>query len=217
MPGFERPPTTQVMVLAALRREIQDGELLAGTIIKPDDVAARFGVSRIPVRESLKMLEGQGLIEHHSHGGYRVPLLTVADAVEIYAIRALLETEALKLGVRRATDDDLAAAAVAYEAAEAALLANDPNSYSQQSNVFHASLFAPCAMPRLMRMIATIWESTETYRPARALTADKRAELHAEHRAILDAYRSRDLNAVIEASDAHRAHLLDVVLEIMPA
>jgi DNA-binding GntR family transcriptional regulator len=216
VPDFQRPPTTQEVVLAALRRAIQEGELLPGTIIKPDDVAARFGVSRVPVRESLKMLEGQGLVEHSAHAGYRVPLLTVSDAVEIYAIRALLETEALNLGLRRATEQDLAAATYAYEAAGAALAADNPNAYSEHSNAFHAALFAPCAMPRLMRMIATIWESTETYRPARALSADKRAELHKEHLAILDAYRARDRAAVIEASDAHRAHLLDVVLEIMP-
>src|ERR1039458_7075009 len=91
MPQFQRPPTTQQVVLDALRRAIQDGELLPGSTIRPDDIAARFGVSRIPVRESLKILEGQGLVEHSAHARYVVPMLTAEDAVEIYAIRARSE------------------------------------------------------------------------------------------------------------------------------
>jgi DNA-binding GntR family transcriptional regulator len=217
MPQFQRPPTTQQVVLDALRRAIQDGELLPGSTIRPDDIAARFGVSRIPVRESLKILEGQGLVEHSAHTGYVVPMLTAEDAVEIYAIRAMLETEALRRGLRRATGADRAAAAEAYEAASRSLSDGDPNGYSVHSNRFHAALFAPCAMPRLMRLIANVWDSTETYRPARMLPPRQRDDLHDEHRAILTAFQRGDAPAVIAESDRHREHLLDAVLEGIPA
>src|ERR1022692_2237696 len=204
MPQFQRPPTTQQVVLDALRRAIQDGELLPGSTIRPDDIAARFGVSRIPVRESLKILEGQGLVEHSAHAGYVVPMLTAEDAVEIYAIRAMLETDA-----------DRAAAAAAFDAASRSLAEGDPNGYSTHSNRFHAALFAPCAMPRLMRLIANVWDSTETYRPARILPPRQR-DLHHEHRAILTAFQRGDAAAVVAESDRHREHLLDVVLEGIP-
>lgn len=217
MSQFQRPPTTQQVVLDALRRAIQDGELLPGSAIRPDEIAARFGVSRIPVRESLKILEGQGLVEHSAHTGYVVPILTAEDAVEIYAIRAMLETEALRLGLRRATDTDRAAAARAYDAASRSLADGDPNGYSVHSNRFHEALFAPCAMPRLMRLIANVWDSTETYRPARMLPPRERDDLHHEHRAILAAFQRGDAAAVISQSDRHREHLLDAVLEGIPA
>src|ERR1022692_4098291 len=189
--------------------------LLPGSTIRPDDIAARFGVSRIPVRESLKILEGQGLVEHSAHAGYVVPMLTAEDAVEIYAIRAMLETEALRRGLRRATDADRAAAAAAFDAASRSLAEGDPNGYSTHSNRFHAALFAPCAMPRLMRLIANVWDSTETYRPARILPPRQR-DLHHEHRAILTAFQRGDAAAVVAESDRHREHLLDVVLEGIP-
>jgi DNA-binding GntR family transcriptional regulator len=215
MPQFQRPPTTQQVVPDALRRAIQDGELLPGSTIRPDDIAARFGVSRIPVRESLKILEGQGLVEHSAHAGYVVPMLTAEDAVEIYAIRAMLETEALRRGLRRATDADRAGAAAAFDPASRSLAEGDPNGYSTHSNRFHAALFAPCAMPRLMRLIANVWDSTETYRPARILPPRQR-DLHHEHRAILTAFQRGDAAAVVAESDRHREHLLDVVLEGIP-
>jgi DNA-binding GntR family transcriptional regulator len=213
MPQFQRPPTTQQVVLDALRRAIQDGELRPGSTIRLDDLAARFGVSRIPIRESLKILEGQGLVEHSAHTGYFVPVLTAEDAVEIYAIRAMLETEALRRGLRRATDADRAAAAEAFDAATKSLAAGDPNGYSVHSNRFHAALFSPCAMPRLMWLITNVWDSTETYRPARMLPPSQRDHLHHEHRVILTAFQQGDAAAVIAESDRHREHLLDAVLE----
>src|ERR1019366_9984791 len=75
------------------------------------------------------------------------------------------------------------------------------------------ALFAPCAMPRLMRLIANVWDSTETYRPARILPPRQR-DLHHEHRAILTAFQRGDAAAVVAESDRHREHLLDVVLEV---
>ena len=85
-----RPPTMQEAVLRELRRQINDGELRPGTVIRVDAVAGAMGVSRIPVREALMILEGEGLVTHRPHVGFAVPSLTAEELEEIYYLRALL-------------------------------------------------------------------------------------------------------------------------------
>ena len=91
-----RPQTIAEAVLAELRRLICDGELPPGTVIRLDAVARALEVSRIPVREALKVLEGEGLVAHRPRGDYEVPSLRAEKVREIYRLRALLESEALR-------------------------------------------------------------------------------------------------------------------------
>lgn len=96
-----RPQTAQQFVLEELRRAITSGELRPGGPIRQEALAARFEVSRVPLREALKALEAEGLVVHHVHRGYFVAELSLADLEEIYRIRELLETEAVRTAVRR--------------------------------------------------------------------------------------------------------------------
>jgi DNA-binding GntR family transcriptional regulator len=82
-----RPPTTQEAVLAELRRMIARGEIRPGAQIVQDALADELGVSRVPLREALKMLEGEGLVTYRPHHGYFVTELSLADLLEVYRIR----------------------------------------------------------------------------------------------------------------------------------
>ena len=90
MPG--RP---QQAILDELRRVILDGAVLPGTLIPLAEVADLFGVSQIPVRESLKTLIGEGLVTHRSNFGYTVAQLTAQELREMYIVRETLESAAL--------------------------------------------------------------------------------------------------------------------------
>ena len=105
-------PTTQVEILGELRRVILAGDAPPGTPIPLDLVAQFFVVSPIPMRESLKTLIGEGLVDHEPRGGYRVAELTQDELREFYVIREVLEAAALRSAVARAApaDDDHAAA-----------------------------------------------------------------------------------------------------------
>lgn len=81
----------QQVILDELRRVILDGDAPPGTAIPVDEVAELFGVSRIPVRESLKTLIGEGLVEHRPRSGYTVAQLTLSELHEIYVLRGVLE------------------------------------------------------------------------------------------------------------------------------
>jgi DNA-binding GntR family transcriptional regulator len=203
-----RPQTMQEAVLRELRRQINDGELPAGTVIRVDAVAGGLGVSRIPVREALMILEGEGLVTHRPHVGFTVPSLTAEELEEIYYLRALLEDEALRRAVANATDADRAAARAACVAAEDALERKEINAFSDNGRQFHAVVLTPCRMPRLLRLLEGLWNATETYRAANRLDETGQKALQAEHQVMLDAFLAGDEQRLLEAADQHRQHLL---------
>jgi DNA-binding GntR family transcriptional regulator len=94
-------------VLAALRELIGTGQLGPGQQIVQETLSATLGVSRVPIREALRVLEGEGQVVHFPNRGYFVADLSVEDLKEVYRIRALLEDEALRAAVPLLTDDDL--------------------------------------------------------------------------------------------------------------
>jgi DNA-binding GntR family transcriptional regulator len=215
--GSFRPQTMQAAVLAELRRRINDGALRPGDVIRVDAVAEELGVSRIPVREALKILEGEGLVTHRPHVGYAVPSLTTEEIEEIYWLRALLEGEALRLALERATDGDRAEARAAYDAADRALAKGDVNAFSEHARRFHTAILASCRRPRLLRLLEGLWDATETYRPASHLDEDGQAALQAEHQVMLDAFLTGDARRLADATDQHRRHLLAAALLGAPA
>ena len=89
-------PTAQARAAAALRTAILDGELRPGQRVSQEAWAARVGVSMIPVREALRALAGEGLVAYRPRRGYAVTELDLDDLDEVYRLRALLETEALR-------------------------------------------------------------------------------------------------------------------------
>lgn len=97
---------TQRAVLAELRRVILAGDAPPGCAIPLDDVAAALGMSVIPVRESLKILIGEGLVEQHMRGAYTVARLSRSELLELYTVRGVLENTVLAVAVAAAGHAD---------------------------------------------------------------------------------------------------------------
>src|ERR1700754_2110691 len=102
-----RPPTAQQFVLGELRRSITAGRLRPGTAIRQDALAEELGVSRVPLREALKTLQGEGLVSYQAHRGYFVEMLSLDDLREAYRIREILEEEAVRRAVPQLTAADV--------------------------------------------------------------------------------------------------------------
>jgi DNA-binding GntR family transcriptional regulator len=209
--AFVRPPTAQQAVHAALRREILSGELRPGQAVPQEAVASRFGVSRVPVREALKILEGEGLVTYAPHRGYAVAELSVDDLVEVYRIRTLLEGEAVRAAVPRLTDDDLERLAVLTAECEAADQALDVTTMTAANRDLHFALFELAGLPRLVRLLGALWDATDVYRSVYYADADSRAVVVAEHREVLEALRRRDASLAVAVLDEHRQHAIDHV------
>ncbi|MFF6791872.1 GntR family transcriptional regulator [Streptomyces filamentosus] len=210
-----RPQTAQQFVLEELRRAITGGELRPGAPIRQDALAARLEVSRVPLREALKALEAEGLVVHHVHRGYFVAELSLADLEEIYRIRALLETEAVLQAMDADPDDLCDTLAAIQDEVEEAALAGDVPAMAEANRRFHFTLIDACGMPRLVRMITTLWDATDAYRSLYYTDPDHRTQAVHEHRAVLSALRDRDAHCVLHWLDDHRAHAVAALQRVL--
>lgn len=199
--------TSQAAILAELRRCLLDGGVPPGTPIPPDEVAAVFGVSRIPVREALKTLIGEGLVEHRPNAGYAVAKLTTAELREMYLVREVLETAALSAAVGVAHDTDDLDARTAHEALESAVTVGDVRAYHRESRRFHFALVRPCGMQRLLAMFESAWNITEPVQPMAHLSETERLTLHRDHGAMLAAFTARDTDALLRIAAEHHGRL----------
>ena len=126
---IDAPGSPQQTILDELRRVILSGSAPPGTPIPLGDVADVFGVSRIPVRESLKTLVGESLVDHRHQFGYTVAQLTPAELREMYIVRETLESAALAVAVEQATEEDHEHAVEVNSRLEIALRYDDSQSY----------------------------------------------------------------------------------------
>lgn len=208
---YRRPPTAQEAVLAELRRAIASGALKPGQPIAQATVAEQLGVSRVPVREALKILQGEGQVEYQPHHGYSVTRLDLDDLREAYRIRQLLETEAARMSVPRFGTEEVRALAKAAREVDNAGDDEDYATMAAANRRFHFLLVEGAGMPRLTHLVRILWDATDAYRSFYYTDADNRHRVRAEHAAIVKAVAEGDVEAVVAQLDAHRQHAVDEI------
>jgi DNA-binding GntR family transcriptional regulator len=210
----DRPGTMHEVILDELRSVILAGFARPGAPIAVDDVARRFGASRIPVREALKTLIGEGLVDHVPRAGYRVAQLTRVELAELYVVREALEAAALTAAVSAATAEDDAEVAAAHEALSQAIEKHDARGHHVQSRRLHLALTGPCRMRRLLGMFESAWNITEPLQPMSHVSDEMTHELHDDHQLMVDAFHARDGDALLAASSSHYRRLQEVVASL---
>ena len=210
-----RTLTAQEQVLREVRQLIASGELKAGQQVKQDTLSAQLGVSRVPLREALKVLEGEGQVVYHPHRGYFVAELSVSDLVEVYRIRALLEEEALTVAIPLMTDEDLEFISDLADDVRSASNSGDVAAISAANRRFHFAMFECSNMPRLVRIIRTLWDTTDAYRSVYMANSSNVDRMNAEHIEILNALRDRDVVRSIQLQAAHRENSVAAVSKVI--
>ena len=200
---YRRPPTAHEAVLQELRRWIVRGVLPPGSHIRPDEVAGQLATSRVPVREALKTLEGEGLVLSRPHRGYFVADLSYSELEEIYRIRDLLEREAVRKAVPRMTDAHLKAIRDARDEVEQASEASEIVQMAEANRAFHFGIYDLSGMPRLCRMIRLLWDSSDAYRALYFSSDVNRQRSIDEHREIVKALERRATTEVVRLLAAH--------------
>ncbi|MFN8149795.1 MAG: GntR family transcriptional regulator [Solirubrobacterales bacterium] len=209
------PLTTPQHALEGLRRAIVSGELRPGSRVLQEDVAAQLGVSVASVREALTVLEQEGQMTYRPRRGYFVTELHVADLEEIYDLRRVLETRAVRLALPLLDDAALqrmrdAALMCADAVGEANILAE-----LEANRRFHFSLLEIPDQPHSMRLVRLLWDSTEPYRALYYNSARERRRSLDAHDRIIAAVGDRDVERVIAELDEHRGQALTVLREIL--
>ncbi|MFK4084979.1 GntR family transcriptional regulator [Kribbella sp. NPDC020789] len=191
-----------------LRDAILTGDQQPGTPIPIDEVAAFFGVSPIPVREALRTLLAEGLVEHRPHVGYSVAKLTFSEFRELYDVRQALESAALRAAAAGAADvRHVQEIRAVHEQLGVAIERGDDRAYDAAARRFHLALIAASGMRRLVKMYESAWNITEPARPMSRVPDHERAALHADHERMVEAFVARDAARLIAESDGHYARL----------
>ena len=191
---------TSGQIADKLRSEIEDGLLPPGAPLNQVDLAARFGLSRIPVREALRQLEAEGYVNYRPNKGATViTALSVSDLLEVIEIRQCLESRLMQHAVEGSSENALRRAGDALDRMNGALAIEDLRGTHEQ---FHTVLFDAAQRPRMAAMINE-WR----------FRFDNRCDgegkrLHGfvcstrdVHQRLLDAYARRDAVAVQQCVD----------------
>ncbi|SEH90142.1 transcriptional regulator, GntR family [Rhizobium tibeticum] len=188
------------VITAALRREIEGGNLLPGTVLKQELLAERFGVSRQPVRQALDRLLASGLLDRRPDRSLAVAGLTEEQARELAEIRAALEKMALRGSLPILGDSDLRKA---HRLNEDLVEEENPAILEELDVAFHRTLYGRCGNARLLFMIDELRRESRRAYLKQPKGSDERVSLHAEHRAIIEACARRDEAAALQALSAH--------------
>lgn len=204
----EKSPTTQEMVLRLLRTDILTGVLRPGQQIIQESLASRYGVSRAPLREAMKIIEGEGQIIHSPHRGYFVTELDLTNMREVYRLREILEREAIRAAIPNLTDTDIQAIGAVADEVSAAAASGELLAITLANRRFHFMVFEASHMPRLVRILTQLWDATDVYRSVYFAAPGSMAHVARDHAGILEALRARDTDEVIRWQDSHRDHAL---------
>lgn len=207
--------TAQEVVLQELRSALASGVLMPGQQLVQEDLAVELGVSRVPIRESLKILEGEGHVTYHPNRGYFVTELSAADLSELYLIREILEAEALTRAVAEVSDADLRDIEEILGEVNEAASSGDIYALAQANRAFHLSIIELSGMNRLSRLIRQLWDASDIYRTVYFREESNRERIFAEHQEIFRALQARDAQALIKAQNHHREQAVQVLNSVI--
>jgi len=168
-----------------LREAILGGDIGPGQRVRQAMVAERFGASRLPVREALRMLEAEGLIENEANKGARVPLLDSREVDIIYQMRERLEPLALSQSIPHLTAGDMRSLEQIQDSIE---INSDVRGFLQLDREFHLLTYSGCHFDQLTSMVTRLWNSTQHYRRAFVSSSGpgRMWVINSEHRLLLD-------------------------------
>ncbi len=199
-PDLGQQPSTSEVIARHLREAIVAGQLAEDEPIRQDDIARLFNVSKIPVREALKRLEAEGLVVFQRHRGALVTRISEPELAQMFEVRVLLETQAIRLAVPNMNAQTFAEA----ERLCAAFLGEDDiGRWAELNWQLHACLYQPAGRPYLVGLIRSIHDKLERYlRLQMSLSAGKQ-RADQEHREILAACRRGDGEAAARLIEQH--------------
>jgi DNA-binding GntR family transcriptional regulator len=201
---------TPDMIAAKLRSELMAGTLRPGAELSQVDLAERFGVSRIPIRDALRILAGEGLVEIEINRGAKAIALAPAEVREIYDLRVLLECDCLRRAAGKMTPATLEE--IERLRRKSDLDAGTPG-WAAGDWAFHRALYQPADRPRQIAMIEALRRTCQLHVGAYATMPAKKPRWLGEHRIIVEHLKQGETERAVRALQAHleaaARHLLE--------
>lgn len=200
----ERPARTlRELALEKMRGAIWAGRFAPGERLVERALCEQLGVSRSVVREVLRHLEAEGLVESAPHQGPVVATLSADQAQQIYALRALLEGQAARLCAERASDAAIERLAALDANTQSAFALGEHPEVMQRTTAFYHTLFLEAGMTVAWDVVQSLNSRINRLRAMTIATEGRAAAAKAEMARIVAALRARDADAAQAASEAH--------------
>lgn len=200
--GGEQVPAhlARSVIEERLRSAILDGRLAPGTAVRQQELATLFGVSRMPVREALRQLEAQSLLQVVMHKGAVVAPLIGEDAVDTYGLRVLLETEALRQSIPLLQAEDIAQARGYIRELETETRYAE---IGRLNRLFHMTLYSKARNQKLLRLIEIELNEEERFLRFHLSSMGLGKLTQDDHIAITDAASDKLVDEAVRLLEAH--------------
>lgn len=182
--------------------EIRNGVLEPGMRLREVEIAERLGLSRTPVREAMRLLEGDGLVVHQPRLGATVRALDYAEIMELYEMRAVLEGTAARLAARAASEVELSELTALND--EFAQAVGHQAQAAEINRQFHMILQDAAKNRFLIKSISSLQKTMMILGPTTLLDAERAQSAVGEHGRIMEALNARD---GVRAEAEMRAHI----------
>jgi DNA-binding GntR family transcriptional regulator len=209
------PPVQRALrndVYDALRQAVVSGVLSPGQRVNEAEIARQMQISRAPIREAIRQLEQEGLLESVPRRGTFVVVLSREDIEEVYTLRADLETRAVRRAITRLTPDDLATLESLLETMISAATAGDIPQLLEADIEFHRTIVEAADWARLRKLWEGLHPQTLTLYTLTALTDWSPLDHARRHEPLLAAIRGGDPD---QAAQATQEHILEVANQVM--
>jgi DNA-binding GntR family transcriptional regulator len=207
-PGLRERKTTTDYLAAALRTAIYDGQFADGEELNQVELAQFFGVSRVPIREALRQLQAEGLVQNIAHHRTIVAGLTLPQIIELIEMRAVLESYMLRKGAPKLNKANLDRLRRICD--ETDTLKDYGSRWVLKNWEFHRTLYAAAASQAMVDAVERIHLKIERY-ARQAGTADRQRQAAAEHRLILKAIQRGDHTKAATLLEQHILHTGEVI------
>jgi len=187
----------------ALRKDILEGKYPRGHKLTEQDICSGHNVSRTPVREAIRQLETEGLIETIPNRGAYVLGLAEQDAFDILELRKAYEVLAVKWAIERITDDEFDALEETFDFMEFYTEKNDVEKMAKINTSFHQIIYAASHNRMIQNLLSSYQQYFEYTKARQAIKENCLLQVLEEHREIFEAFRDRDVESGIKAMEKH--------------
>ena len=203
--------TLQEIVERELRDRIVSAKLLPGTRIREPDLAEQFDVSRGPVREAIRALQGEGLLYTRSGKGTYVALLSWLQLREVYDMRIWLEEPAARLGVLGITQERLDRLEYLLERMDHLVGVSKIDEWLPVNDEFHTSLYEASRRERLCKVIGQLMNVTKPYARLYVDASEQLMATHASHRSLFEAVAAGEADEAAAVTVDHLEQAADAI------
>ena len=203
------------VVFNTLREAILKGDLKPGERLMELQLASKLGVSRTPIREAIRMLEQEGLAVTTPRKGAEVAKMTLKDMEDVLEIRDALDELAVRIACQKISDEQLKQLEDMKELFEKSTQTGNVKKIAEADVTFHDVIYEATGNPKLVTLLNNLREQVYRYLVEYIKDPKNYPTLIAEHEAILESLKNRDVKNAVEAMHVHVANQAEAVKTVI--